>query len=139
MSGTYPDELKYSEDHCWVLLEDHGYALVGLTEYFQNKLGEIFNLSLPEAGDNVSTHDTIGELEAARSVIEIVAPISGNITEINGDLVDAPGLICSDAYGDGWLYRIKLKDLGEYQDLLSAQEYQELLEEEEEQDEDFYE
>ena len=123
-----PLDLSYTEEHEWVNVEN-GKAYVGITYYAQEQLGDIVFVELPEIDDEFSKGEEVGEIESVKAVAEIYAPISGTILEINEQLIDDPGLINSDPYGEGWLFTMKINNEGELGELLSAEEYENLEEE----------
>ena len=117
----------YTETHEWVKL-DGKLAVVGITDYAQKKLHEIVYVDLPEVGIQVSKGDEIAEIESVKSVAEVYSPISGEITHVNNELIDNPGLINSDPYGNGWI--VKLKPINwdsEIHELLTADRYRKLI------------
>ncbi len=126
----FPEELKYSKEHCWVRVEG-GKAVIGITDYAQQELGAISALELPEVGDDLEQDDSFGSVEARKTVAELYAPISGPVLEVNGDLQDAPALINDDPYDDGWLVQVKVVSPDELTSLMSADEYREYVEESE--------
>ena len=121
-----PENLLYSSDHEWVRIED-GKAVIGITDYAQDALGDVVFVDLPDIGGIVNSGQTITEVESTKSVSDIYAPITGTIIEVNHDLVDAPELLNEDPYGDGWICAIELSD-NSSTDLLSPQQYGELIE-----------
>lgn len=132
----FPDELKYSQTHEWVRIEKDGNAVVGITEHAQARLGEIVFVELPEVDEIVSASDESCVLESVKAAADVYTPLSGKIIAVNEDLNEAPGLINSDPYGDGWLFKIKMQDKEEYNDLMDAEHYKELVAEEEQVDEE---
>jgi glycine cleavage system H protein len=122
----FPPELRYSQDHLWVRDEDDGEVVVGITDYAQEQLGKVVYVDLPEEGEEVSVGDEMGAIESAKSVSDLICPVSGEVIEINDSLADAPAVINDDPYGDGWLIRVKL-DNGLPGDLVSADEYEEQI------------
>ena len=125
---SYPEELKYHAEHDWARIEGET-ATLGITWYAQDALGEIVHYEPPEAGSTVAKDESYGEVESVKAVSDLIAPLSGEVVEINGELVDAPETINEDPYGRGWLVRIRLSDPGEVDDLLDVQAYRQLLEE----------
>jgi len=119
-----PEELLFSKEHEWVRVED-GTAFVGISAYAQDSLGDIVYVGLPEVGDEVAAGDIIGEVESVKSTSDLYTPVSGTITQINQSAVDKPEIINDDPYGEGWLYRIELKERTEIDELLSADQYDE--------------
>lgn len=127
----FPDDLKYSKEHEWVLVEG-GVATIGITDYAQEQLGDIVFVELPAIGDKVSKEDAFGVVESVKSVNDIYAPISGKVLEVNDDLPENPEMVNDDPYGDGWMIKIDLADAEELDDLMTAEEYKEYVAEEEE-------
>jgi glycine cleavage system H protein len=116
------EELKYTKDHEWVMVDDD-IATVGITDYAQGELGDIVFVELPEAGTGVTQAEAFGTIEAVKTVADLYAPVSGEITEINSRIESEPGIINSDPYGEGWFVKIKMSDAGELDNLLSYNDY----------------
>lgn len=127
--SNIPSELRYATSHEWVRVEGDGTATIGITEHAQDLLGDMVFVELPEVGDNISTGDDIAVCESVKAASDIYAPVSGEIVAINEDLEDAPELVNSDAFGDGWLFRIKLDDAKEVESLLDAEGYKNSIDE----------
>jgi glycine cleavage system H protein len=129
LEQQYPEELKYSENHQWVRVVDNGsHVLVGVTTWVNKNLGDLLYIDLPELGIEVDSNEEIGLLESVTGKnYEFYSPISGKIIAVNNDLEDAPRFINSDPYGDGWIYKIKLLDEEEIEDLMTSDEYQDFL------------
>ncbi|MCK6552989.1 glycine cleavage system protein GcvH [Candidatus Binatia bacterium] len=127
----FPDDLKYSKEHEWVLVEG-SVATIGITDYAQEQLGDIVFVELPAIGDKVSKDDAFGVVESVKSVNDIYAPISGKVLEANDDLPENPEMVNDDPYGDGWMIKIEVSDAEELDDLMTADEYKEYVAEEEE-------
>jgi glycine cleavage system H protein len=123
---TYPDELRYHREHDWARIED-GEALLGITWFAQDALGELVHYEPPEVGATVSKDSSYGEVESVKAVSEIIAPLSGEVIEVNQAVIDAPETVNEDPYGSGWLVRIRLTEPGESDDLLDVGAYKELL------------
>mgnify|MGYP002638156926 CR=1 FL=1 len=121
---TVPTDLLYTEDHEWVRIGDDEIAIVGITHFAQDQLGAIVFVELPDEGDEVSQNDPVGQVESTKSVSDIFAPVSGTIIEINRALNDAPELINTDPYEDGWILKLKLEDPDEKDELMRPEEYQ---------------
>jgi len=115
--------LRFTESHEWLKVDGDD-ALIGLSDYAQHELGDIVFVELPEEGTTVSAGDVLATVESVKSVSEVYSPVAGEIVEINGDLEDSPDLINTDAYGDGWLIKIKLADVAEIDRLMSDDEYE---------------
>ena len=124
----FPEELKYSKEHVWVRVEGKR-AVIGITDYAQEELGTIRSLELPTVGDELEQDDTLGSLEARKTVAEIYAPVSGTVAEVNDDVAESPELVNDDPYDGGWLVMVDLADPEELNLLMSAEDYQEYIEE----------
>ena len=132
----FPEGLKYSKEHEWVLVEDD-VAIIGITEFAQGELGDIVFVELPEVGEKISKDDPFGSLESVKAVSDIFAPISGTVVEINDALPDSPETINEDPYGDGWMIKVQMTDMNELKDLMSPEDYAEFIKQQnEEADED---
>lgn len=131
----FPEGLKYSKEHEWVLVEDD-VAIIGITEFAQGELGDIVFVELPDVGEKISKDDPFGSLESVKAVSDIFAPISGAVTEINDDLKENPETINEDPYGDGWMIKVQLTDMDELKDLMSSDDYAEFIEQQKEEDDD---
>jgi glycine cleavage system H protein len=129
----FPDELLYSREHFWVRVEGD-LATVGLTDHGQEKLGEIVSLDLPETDSYVEWNEPFGSIEAAGATIDLIAPVSGVVINVNDDITDDAGIINSDPYDTGWLLVIEMEDQEELDDLLDAHAYQDFVIQEEELD-----
>jgi glycine cleavage system H protein len=127
----FPEDLKYSKEHEWVLVEGH-VATVGITDYAQDQLGDIVFVELPGLGDKVSKEDAFGVVESVKAVSDVYAPVSGKVLEVNDDLPENPEMLNEDPYGDGWMIKIEMNDIEELQDLMTAAEYEEYVAEEKE-------
>ena len=124
----FPDDLRYSSDHEWARLES-GRVRVGITDYAQDALGDVVYVEVPEVGSPVSGHDKISEVESTKSVSDIYAPVAGTIVEVNTELSDNPQRLNEDPYGEGWICVIEVNDTNEFESLLAAEAYRELVEE----------
>lgn len=129
---SVPKDLKYTEEHEWIRFEEDR-AVVGITDYAQEALGEIVYVELPVEGDELFQGDSFGGAESTKAVSELFAPISGEIAEVNDLLVDSPELVNADPYGDGWIIKIHTDELdeSEVEKLLDPSGYEELIEDEE--------
>ncbi|NDZ77539.1 glycine cleavage system protein GcvH [Streptomyces sp. SID10853] len=116
-----PQQLRYSKEHEWLSVADEGVSTVGITDFAANALGDVVFAQLPEVGDTVTAGETCGELESTKSVSDLYAPVSGEITGINQDVIDDPSLVNTAPYEGGWLFKVRVT--GEPDDLLSADEY----------------
>jgi glycine cleavage system H protein len=129
----FPEELKYSKEHEWVLVENR-IATVGITDYAQKELGDIVYVELPEVGEKVVKDDPFAAVESVKAVSDVYAPISGAVVEINDTLPENPETINEDPYGDGWMIKIEISDMDELKDLMTADEYAEYVEKEQEEE-----
>lgn len=123
---AYPTSLKYTKDHEWALVSGNK-ATVGVTAFAKDQLGDVVYLELPEVGTTVTRGQPFGVVESTKAVSELFAPLSGKITRINQALVDAPEGVNDDPHEKGWMVEIELSQPGETEDLLSAQQYEELI------------
>jgi glycine cleavage system H protein len=122
----YPDDLRYHREHDWARIED-GEAVLGITWYAQDALGELVHFEPPEAGAEAKQNESYGEVESVKAVSDVVSPLSGEIVEVNQKVVDAPETVNADPYGEGWLIRIRLADPSEAEALLDAEAYRAFL------------
>jgi glycine cleavage system H protein len=118
-----PQHLKYSTEHEWVDGPEDGVCTVGITEFAAGQLGDVVYVQLPEAESAVEAGEACGELESTKSVSELYAPVSGEVVEVNQDVVDDPSLVNSEPFTGGWLFRVKLSDPAELDALLDANGY----------------
>lgn len=121
-----PQGLLFSKDHEWVRI-DGDQAVVGITDYAQNSLGDIVYVELPKPGAHVQQFGNIGVVESVKAVSDLFTPVSGDVTEVNGALERDPAAVNRDPYGDGWFLKVRLKDAGETKQLLSSSEYEKLI------------
>jgi len=119
------DGLLYSKEHEWAKLEGDS-AIIGITDYAQNALGDIVFVELPKVGASVAQFSTVGVIESVKAVSDLFTPLSGEVVEINGGLEDDPAAVNRDPYGAGWLLRIKLADANETNALLSPDQYEKI-------------
>ncbi|WP_394191751.1 glycine cleavage system protein GcvH [Pseudoalteromonas atlantica] len=127
--SNIPSELKYASSHEWVRNEGDGTFTVGISEHAQELLGDMVFVELPEVGDEVDAGEDCAVAESVKAASDIYAPISGEIIAINEELEDAPETVNNDAYGDGWLFRIKASDESELENLLDAEGYANTIDE----------
>ena len=120
--GTYPDDLLYHPEHDWARIVGDT-ATLGITWFAQDALGEVVFFDPPEVGSTITAGDSYAEVESVKAVSDVIAPLSGEIVEVNGGLADAPETINSDPYGDGWLVKIRLSDASEKESLLDQAAY----------------
>jgi len=123
----FPEELKYSKEHVWVRVEGRS-AVIGITDLAQEELGLISSVELPDEGDTVEQDDSVGSIEARKTVAELYAPFSGTVLDVNSEVLDNPGIINDDPYDSGWLLEISLDDAEELKGLMSADDYSEYIE-----------
>jgi len=123
----YPDNLRYTADHEWVEELDGGTLRIGITSYAQNALGDVVYVSLPAVGDTVTSGETCGEVESTKSVSDLYAPLSGEITAVNSALDGAPELVNTAPYTDGWMYELRPSDADGARGLLDVATYREGL------------
>lgn len=131
----FPEGLKYSKEHEWVLVEGTS-ATIGITEFAQEELGDIVFVELPEVGEKIVKDDPFGAVESVKAVSDIYAPVSGEVMETNEILPDNPETINDDPYGDGWMVRVELSDIDDLKDLMDADEYAEYVAQQKEDDDD---
>ena len=126
----FPDTLQYTQEHEWVRQEDDGSVVVGITDYAQDQLGDIVFVELPEVTDDpVNKDEPFAVVESVKAVSDIYAPLTGRVTEVNDELPNSPEVVNQDCYGDGWMVRMELDAKDELEELLSAADYEELVNE----------
>lgn len=123
----FPEELKYSKEHIWLRIEGSR-AVVGITDFAQEELGTIAAVELPDEGDQVEQEDSMGSVEAHKTVAELYAPITGTVLAVNEEVVDTPSLVNDDPYDGGWLLELELEDRDELKGLMSADDYADYVE-----------
>ena len=121
-----PENIKYTEDHEWVSIKDD-IATVGITDFAQSELGDIIFVEFPDQDMSVDQKESIGTLEAVKTVADIFSPLTGNIIELNENLESNPELINEDPYSNGWILKIKMSNPSEYNNLLSNSDYEKLI------------
>ena len=124
--ATYPDDVLYHPEHDWARIDDDE-ATFGITWFAQDALGEVVFFDPPEVGSSVTAGEAYAEVESVKAVSEVVAPLSGEIVEVNTALADDPSPINEDPYGEGWMVRVTLSDSGEARSLMESSAYQESL------------
>jgi glycine cleavage system H protein len=117
-----PADLRYDKEHEWVRVEGDT-AVIGISDFAQDQLGEVVYVDLPATGDVLVAGDTFGEIESVKSVSELFAPVSGTVLEVNDDLASTPEVINSDPYGGGWMVKVRLADPSQLDALMSAGDY----------------
>jgi len=122
-----PADLKYTEDHEWVRVEDD-VVVVGITDFAQGELGDIVFVEIETEGEELGKGETFGTVEAVKTVSDLFMPVGGEVTEFNEALADDPELVNKDPYGKGWMIKIKVEDSSELEDLMDADAYKEMIE-----------
>jgi glycine cleavage system H protein len=123
---TYPDDLKYHKEHDWARI-DGDEAVLGVTWFAQDALGELVHYEPPKVGDTIARDSSYGEVESVKAVSDVIAPLSGEVLEVNQKIVDEPETVNADPYGDGWLVRIRLSDPSEADSLLDVEAYKQVV------------
>jgi glycine cleavage system H protein len=123
---SYPDGLKYHREHDWARIDGDD-ATLGVTWFAQDALGELVHYEPPAVGDTFAVGTSYGEVESVKAVSDLIAPLSGEVLEVNQAVIDAPETVNEDPYGEGWLIRVRLSDPGEVEALLDAADYREFL------------
>ncbi|MCG9971544.1 glycine cleavage system protein GcvH [Christiangramia crocea] len=121
-----PQELKYTKDHEWVKIEGDT-ATIGVTDFAQGELGDIVYVEVETLDETLEREEVFGTVEAVKTVSDLFMPVSGEIIEFNDSLEDEPEKVNADPYGEGWMIKVKLSDASEIEDLLSAEEYKEII------------
>lgn len=122
-----PDNLKYTEDHEWLRLEDDGTVTLGITDHAQQTLGELVFVEVPDAGDSFAVGDACAVVESVKAASDVYCPLAGTVSEANVALADQPELINNSPYGDGWILRLEPQNTADLEDLLDAEAYQQFL------------
>ena len=122
----YPEDCQYTKEHEWVRLED-GIAVVGITDYAQDHLGDVVFVELPDVGTEVAQFEPFGVIDSVKASSELYAPLSGEVEAINDALTDQPELVNQGPYGEGWMIKVRPADLAEMEQLLDAGGYEQLL------------
>ncbi|MFB3041369.1 MAG: glycine cleavage system protein GcvH [Candidatus Poribacteria bacterium] len=123
----FPEDLKYMESHEWARREDD-IGVVGVTDYAQGEIQDVVYVEMPEVGTIVEQKKGLGVIESVKAAFDLYAPVSGEVIEINEELEDTPELVNEDAYGSGWMIKIRMSNPGELDNIMSANEYQGLIE-----------
>ena len=121
-----PEELKYTEEHEWVKIEDN-IATVGITDFAQGELGDIVYLEIDTLDSEIATNEVVGTVEAVKTVSDLFMPLGGKVIKTNPELEDKPELVNEDPYGEGWIIKIDISDISEISSLLSYQDYKNLV------------
>ncbi len=123
---NFPENLRYTKDHEWILLEGTT-ATVGITEFAQGELGDIVYVDIDSVGKSLNAEEIFGTVEAVKTVSDLYLPLNGTITEVNPGLANNPELVNSDPYGEGWMIKMTVSDIGEFEKLMTAEAYGELV------------
>ena len=134
--GLVIGEIRFSRDHIWVRMDNDIQVTLGITDYLQQKLGEIYSLPLPEEGEEINKDEPFGTIEGKNGRQELIAPISGEVIEQNYETVEVPEIVNEDPLSEGWLLKVEMSASLEFDDLLTEEEYEDFLAEEEESEED---
>jgi len=121
-----PAELKYTKEHEWVRIEGDE-AVIGITDFAQSELGDIVFIEVETEGESIESEEIFGSVEAVKTVSDLFMPLSGEVLSFNSELEDAPEVVNSDPYGEGWMIRVKISDASEVDALLSAEQYKNLI------------
>lgn len=121
-----PENLKFTKDHEWIRVEGDA-AFIGVTDFAQGELGDIVFIEVETEGETLDREEVFGTIEAVKTVSDMFMPLSGEVLEFNEKLEDAPDLINTDPYGDGWIIKVNVAEVSELEDLLTADQYKELL------------
>lgn len=128
----FPEHLRYTEDHEWIEFDPKTkIAKIGITEYAQEKLGDVVHVELPEEGFQARAAESFGSVESVKAVSDIYTPVTGKVLEVNTSLVDSPELVNEDPYGEAWMIAVEVSDAGGIDKLMSAKQYQEFVESDE--------
>ena len=118
-----PDDRKYSKEHEWVVSRDDGTALVGVSDFAQNQLGDVVFVELPKVGAALAQFDQMGEIESVKAVSDLYTPVGGEVVEVNADVVAKPELVNEDPYGKGWLIKVRMDNAADLDNLMDAAQY----------------
>jgi glycine cleavage system H protein len=121
--ANVPEDLHYSKDHEWVKV-DGDEAIIGITDYAQNSLGDVVYVELPKAGEEFASNESFGSVESVKAVSEVFTPVAGAVVKMNESLAEEPETVNSDPYGKGWMIRVKMSNSSEVDSLLTAAEYE---------------
>lgn len=121
------NEIRYSTDHIWARPVGKNRVRLGISEYVQEKIGDIDSITLTDIGDEIRKSDNFGEIESANTLFELLSPITGSVVKVNEDALSYPALVNSDPLGDGWLIEVEVEDMDEFKELMEPEEYEEFL------------
>ncbi len=119
---NFPENLKYTKDHEWILVEGNS-ATIGVTDFAQSELGDIVFVDIQSAGETIGQNEVFGTVEAVKTVSDLYMPVSGTVNEVNAELENAPELVNSDPYGKGWMVKVTITDASQLDGLMSAADY----------------
>ncbi len=119
---------KYSTDHEWVELKEEDEVVIGITDFAQEQLGDLVYIELPSIGDEITCGDNISVIESVKAASDLIAPVSGEVVDVNNQLEDEPELVSEDPMGEGWFIKVKLSDISELDDLMDESAYQAFIE-----------
>ena len=125
--SKYPTDRLYSNEHEWIRSEDDDIAVIGITEFAQEELGDVVFVEVPQVGETFGAGDEIGTIESVKAVAELYTPVSGEVVEVNADLEDRPELVNEEPHDGGWLIHLRMSDRGELDSLLDAEGYSEFI------------
>lgn len=125
---NFPNDLKYTKDHEWLRI-DGDFAYIGVTDFAQHELGDIVYVEIDTVGDTLAQEETFGTIEAVKTVSDMFMPVGGEVVEVNPNLESKPETVNQDPYGEGWMIKIKMTNPGEVNDLMTADEYKQTIEE----------
>ena len=128
--SSIPSDLQYLRTHEWVKIEDDGTVTIGITHHAQEALGDVVFVELPQEGATLAAGDEAGVVESVKAASDLICPLTGEVIEVNAALEDAPETVNNDPYNDGWIFKMKLEDNGELNDLLDAEAYADVVESE---------
>jgi glycine cleavage system H protein len=124
---NFPEDLYYTNDHEWIRIENDDVAVIGITDFAQSELGDIVFVEIDSLGNEVAKEEVFGTVEAVKTVSELFAPVSGTVTDFNEEIESSPEAINDDPYGAGWIIKIKMSDLSEIDQLLTADAYSKMV------------
>jgi len=125
--SDHPSDLRYTKEHEWVRMESDGTATIGITYFAQDQLGDVVYMVLPKVGSTVAKDSKMGEVESVKSISDLFVPVSGEVLEINKDVIDHPERVNEDPHGKGWMVKVRLSNEEELQRLMSADEYEQTI------------
>ncbi len=124
---NFPENLRYTKDHEWIRLEQGNIAVIGITDFAQQELGDIVYVEVETVGKSLEAESVFGSVEAVKTVSDLFLPVSGTITELNPDLANSPELVNTDPYGKGWMVKLKVSNPGDIDHLMDAAAYQSVV------------